>query len=114
MKIEGMTRELANNCILENIDENSCNLIVDPGHRHLCGGIPEEKLKLAIQKFSGKPIKVSLTVAQNALETPAVERSKALEDRQKAAITAINEDPAVQALKEQFGARIMPGTIEPL
>ncbi len=114
MKLEGMTRQLANNCILETIDHNACTLLVDLGHQHLCGGVPEEKLKTALQKLLGNAVKITLKISQNTLETPAVAEHKAREDRQQAAVDAINRDPNVQALKEQFDARIMPGTIEPL
>ena len=32
MKLTGPTREFANNCVLENIDDKVCTLIVDPGY----------------------------------------------------------------------------------
>ncbi|MCX7089479.1 MAG: DNA polymerase III subunit gamma/tau [Methylococcales bacterium] len=114
MKLEGMTRQLANNCILENIDDNSCTLIVDVGHQHLCGGVPESKLQQALQTFRGKPLKLLIKVASAALETPATVIVKVLADKQQAAAESINNDENVLALKEHFDARIMPGTIEPL
>ena len=114
MKLEGMTRQLANNCILENIDDNSCTLIVDVGHQHLCGGVPESKLQQALQTFRGKSLKLLIKVASAALETPATVIVKVLADKQQAAVESINNDENVLALKEHFDARIMPGTIEPL
>ena len=39
---------------------------------------------------------------------------KEREDKQQAAVEAINLDPNIQALKEHFDARILPGTIEPV
>ena len=114
MKIEGLTRQLANNCILESIDAQVCNLVVDVGHQHLCGGVPEAKLLQALQKFTGNPLKLNIKIAQSALTTPAAELSQQRADKQQAAIKAIDEDENIQALKAQFGARVMPGTIEPL
>ncbi|MEQ1637748.1 MAG: DNA polymerase III subunit gamma/tau [Methylococcales bacterium] len=114
MKLDGMTRQLANNCILENIDDYTCALIVDAGHQHLCGGVPETKLQQALQKFRGAPLKLVIKVAKAALETPAIAQTKALVDKQQAAVESINNDENILALKEHFDARIMPGTIEPL
>jgi DNA polymerase-3 subunit gamma/tau len=114
MKIEGMTRQLANNCNLAAIDDTSCTLIVDAGHQHLCGGVPEAKLQQALQKFRGKPLKLVIKIAKEALETPATVQTKQLADKQQAAVESIHNDANILALKEQFEARIMPGTIEPL
>ncbi|NOT86052.1 MAG: DNA polymerase III subunit gamma/tau [Methylococcaceae bacterium] len=114
MKLDGMTKQLANNCILEHIDDNSCNLIVDAGHQHLCGGVPETKLQQALQKLRGTNLKLTIKAANAMLETPATQQTKVLADQQQAAIDAINNDDNILALKEQFDARIMPGTIEPL
>lgn len=114
MKIEGMTRQLANNCILEQLDDLACHLVVDSGHQHLCGGVPEARLQQALQKFTGKNVKLQIKVAQDTLVTPAVAINKAREDRQQAAVDAINNDDNVRTLKDQLGARILPGSIEPL
>jgi DNA polymerase III subunit gamma/tau len=39
---------------------------------------------------------------------------KEREDKQQAAVDAINSDENIQALKDHFDARVMPGTIEPV
>ncbi len=113
MRLEGMTKQLANNCILDIIDDNSCRLIVDAGHQHLCGGVPETKLQLALQKLRGTNLKLVIKPAKVALETPATVLTKANADRQQAAVESINNDENVLALKAQFDARIMPGTMSP-
>jgi DNA polymerase-3 subunit gamma/tau len=115
MKLEGMTRQLANNCVLEVLDASTCTLLVDAGHQHLCGGVPETKLQQALQKYRAAPaLKLVIKPAQAALVTPATVQTQALFDKQQAAVTAMNTDTTVLALKEHFDARIMPGTIEPL
>ena len=113
LKIGGRTRELANNCVLDGMDDNVCRLLIDPGFQRV-GTIAEEKLREALQKYYGKPLKLQITPQISQQMTPALEIQKAREDRQQAAVDAINADPNVQALKENFDARIMPGSIEPL
>lgn len=113
MNLSGRTRELANNCVLASIDDSSCQLLLDPSF-HQIGSKAEENLKAALQNYYGKPLKLVITKQSSPQMTPALENQKAREDRQQAAVDSINTDSNVQALKETFGARIMPGSIEPL
>jgi len=114
MKISGLTRELAHNCVLENIDDTVCTLILDPGHKQLRSSRTEENLQKALQAYRGSPLKLVINTEKTAIDTPAVQLTKEREDKQQAAVDAINSDSNIQALKEHFGARIMPGTIEPI
>ncbi|MGZ5010929.1 MAG: DNA polymerase III subunit gamma/tau [Methylobacter sp.] len=113
MKISGLTRELAHNCVLENIDDTVCTLILDPGHKQLRSSRTEENLQKALQAYRKAPLKLVITAEKTTIATPAVQLTKAREDKQQAAVDAINSDENVQALKEHLGARVMPGTIEP-
>lgn len=114
MKIGGMTRELANNCILENIDDKVCTLILDPGHKQLRSAVTEEKLQNALRRYRGTSLKLVINTEKTVIDTPAVQLIKAREDRQQVAVDAINSDENIQALKEHFDARVLPGTIEPV
>ncbi|MGZ4992232.1 MAG: DNA polymerase III subunit gamma/tau [Methylobacter sp.] len=114
MKINGLTRELAHNCVLENIDDTVCTLILDPGHKQLRSSRTEENLQKALQAYRKSPLKLVITTEKITVATPAVQLTKAREDKQQAAVDAINSDENVQALKDHLGARVMPGTIEPI
>ncbi|OAI16110.1 DNA polymerase III subunit gamma/tau [Methylomonas lenta] len=113
LKIGGRTRELANNCVLDTIDDKVCHLLIDPSFQRV-GNIAEERLRDALQKYYGKPLKLQITPQTSNEMTPALEIQKAREDKQQAAVDAINTDPNIEALKENFDARIMPGSIEPI
>lgn len=113
MKIRGLTRELANNCILAGVDENECRLIIDPAHKSLLGGKSEEKLQKALQSYFAKPLKLRIATQKSDNETPAIRLQREREERQQAAVDAIDADDNVHALKERFDARVLPGTIEP-
>ncbi len=116
MKLGGMTRELANNCVLEKIDDKVCHLILDPGHTQLMTPRAEEKLQTAIREYHGNPVKLTIKTEkkESVRVTPAQQVTQQNEDRQQAAVDSINEDENVQALKEQLGARVLPGSIEPI
>ncbi|MGZ8195390.1 MAG: DNA polymerase III subunit gamma/tau [Methylosarcina sp.] len=114
MKLTGFTRELANNCVLVSIDDKVCNLILDEGHTHLRRPGSEEKLQKALQTYRGSPLKLVINIEKTTMATPALQQIKDRENKQQAAIEAINSDDNIQALKEHFDARVMPGTIEPV
>ena len=112
LNIRGLTLQLANNCVLDKIDGNICHLLIDPSFHRV--GSAEEKLRNALEKYFDKPLKLEIKPQTSQQMTPAMEEQKARDDRQQAAVDAINADSNVQALKEQFDARILPGTIEPI
>jgi DNA polymerase-3 subunit gamma/tau len=110
MKLSGPLREYANNCALDSIDDNVCNLIINPNHIRRAQA--EEALQKALQAYRGNSVKLVIKEKKNTLETPAVFLNKVREDKQQAAVEAINSDPNILALKEHFDARILPGTTE--
>ncbi len=116
MKLGSMNRELANHCILEKIDDNQCVLSLDPAHKHLLSSRLEQKLQKAIQEYLSSPLKLKIEIKaiSEALMTPAVQINQQRLARQQAAEQAIAEDGNIHALKENFDARIIPGSIEPI
>jgi len=112
MKLNGMTREFANNCVLESIDNTVCNLIVDPDY--ISGSGTQEKLQKALQAYRGTPVNLVVKAKKTTIDTPAVQLTKEREDKQQASVDAINSDHNIQALKDHFDARVLPGTIEPV
>ena len=112
MKLTGPAREFANNCVLENIDDQVCALIVDPDY--IRGARAEETLQKALQAYRGTQLKLVIKAKKTTKDTPAVQLTKEREDKQQAAVEAINSDHNIQALKDHFDARVLPGTIEPV
>ncbi|SJM92160.1 DNA polymerase III, subunits gamma and tau [Crenothrix polyspora] len=113
MRLSGLTRELANNCVLESIDDQQCTLIIDSGSTSIRSARTEETLLKALQAYRGSPLKLVITANKNAVHTPAIQNLKDRENRQQAAVDAIHSDTNIQALKEHFGVQVIPGTIEP-
>ncbi|TXL00436.1 DNA polymerase III subunit gamma/tau [Methylococcaceae bacterium HT1] len=114
MKLMGLTRELANNCILESLDEQQCRLILDPKQAQIRSPRSEEKLQSAVQKYYGKALKLVIKTESVASDTPAIKNHKAKLNRQQEAVDAIDNDENIQALKTNFDARVIPGSIEPV
>jgi DNA polymerase-3 subunit gamma/tau len=112
MSLAARTLELANNCVLESIDNNTCTLIVDPGYMRTARS--EESLQKALQAYQGAPLKLIFKAKKPTVDTPAVQLVKQKEDRQQSAVDSISSDENIKALKENFDARVMPGSIEPI
>jgi DNA polymerase-3 subunit gamma/tau len=110
LNISGLTRELANNCILESIDDKKCQLLLDS--KQVRTARQEEKLKIALQNYFEKPIKLVIKTEKVVLGTPAVKIQQVKIDRQQEAVMAIETSKNVVALKATFDARIIPGSIE--
>ncbi len=113
LNISGRSKELANNCVLDSIDEHNCRLLLDPKYQQI-GTRAEENLKTALQTYFGKPLKLQIVSQSTSQLTPAVEQQIARETEQQNAVTAINNDPNINQLKDNLGARILPGSIEPI
>lgn len=114
MQLGAMTRELANNCVLRKIDDKTCQLLLDAEHQQLQSNKTRENLQQALRKYTGKPLKLSIQIEKSLGETPARRIDQDREDRQRAAVEAITNDENIQALQDNFDARVIPGTIEPL
>jgi DNA polymerase III subunit gamma/tau len=114
MQLESLTKELANNCVLEHIDNETCKLLLDASHQQLLTAGRKNKLQQALQDYRDAPLKLVIDLKQEKIITPAVQSALDKEERQQAAVDAINSDANILALKEHFDARVMPGTIEPV
>ena len=114
MGLTAMTRELANNCVLERLEDERCSLLLDPGLAHLRNPRVEANLEKALQDHFRRPLKLGIRMETPGFETPATRMQREQEERQRAAEIEIEQDENVRALKEQFGARIVPGSIKPL
>jgi DNA polymerase-3 subunit gamma/tau len=114
MRLESITKQLAQQCALQSIDDHNCTLLLDPAFQTMLSPMRTEKLQAALRTLRGKPVKLTILVEKPTTATPAEQLIKQREDRQQAAIDAIEADQNIQSLKEHFGARVIPGTIEPV
>jgi DNA polymerase III subunit gamma/tau len=113
MGLVGQTKEFANNCALEHIDNTQCILMIDPNY--LVTANTKERLQQKLQTYLGNSnLKLTLKSQKNSHITPAIQQQQQRDDRQQTAVEAINNDANVIAIKEQFNARIEPGSIKPL
>ena len=108
--IAALTRELALQSELCSREAGVWTLRVE--RESLCQLAAREKLQLALQTALADPaIRLSVQVGP-VLDTPARRNSAALAERQRAAEALIHNDPFVQDMIRDWGARIVPGSIK--
>jgi DNA polymerase-3 subunit gamma/tau len=114
MRLAGPTQQLAHNCVPVAIEEGRIVLALDPAFAQIRTSQTEARLEKSLQTHFGKPLKLVIQVETPGQETPALQLQRQKDERQRAAEREIEQDPNVQALKERFDARIVPGSVKPI
>jgi DNA polymerase-3 subunit gamma/tau len=73
----------------------------------------EERLAQALAKHFGVPVRLEFQVAPGS-DTPAALARRASEAELEAARRSFEADPAVQGLRERFGATVLPESVRPV
>jgi len=108
--IAALTRELALQSELCSREDSIWVLRVE--RESLSQPAAREKLQLALQTaLADTALKLTLQVGA-VTDTPARRNSAALAERQRAAEALIQNDPFVQDMIRDWGARIVPGSIK--
>ncbi len=112
-QVQALARELALQSELVDRQAHAWRLRVPQGT--LAQDTPRERLRVALAQYLGLPEGWQLTVEVGpAPDSPAQRRAAARQARQQAAEAAIQGDPLVQSLMRDWGATIVPGSIQPV
>ena len=114
LKVGGMARMLAQHCELVRQDGERLELTVPEAHRHLLEQPYRDKLQAALGEHFGRRIKLELRLGPATGNTPAEREEQERQARQQRAIEAIDSDPFVRELVEDFDARVVDESIRPL
>ena len=112
LALDGLARQLALHCVWLARDGDTVRLTLDAKARHLLNDARKAEIEDALRSQCGAPIRLVIEAGVGTLETPAAAAATALVERQKAAETAITEDPVVQAFQQHFQAVLRPGSIK--
>ncbi len=112
--LNGVTKQLAQHCILTSYQSNTITLAVDAQHAHLVNDRLKQTLTTALQNYVGQPIKLALSAAQQAVHTPAQAVKQERNEQQRQAESAIENDLFVHAMQNQLGAQVEANSIKPL
>jgi len=114
LKLGGMARMLAQHSELMSQDAHRMELRVPEAHRHLLEKHYRDKLQGAVEEHFGRRVRLDFTLGEATGNTPAERADQERQIRQRGAIEAIDQDPFVRELVENFDARVIDGSIRPL
>jgi DNA polymerase-3 subunit gamma/tau len=115
LPISGQVRELARNLHLQSAEGGNWSFAISPSLRHLGSKQCVDRLGQAISEQLGETVQISLTDSPDEdLLTAAGISEQSRHRKQTDAERAIEGDPAIKALKEQFDASIVEDSIQAL
>ena len=110
--VAALTRELALQSELRSRVDGVWTLRVE--HESLNQAAAKEKLQLALQTAQADPaLRIAVEIGP-VTDTPARRNTAAAIERQREAEQAIHNDPFVQEMIRDWGAKIVPGSIKPI
>ncbi|MDF1587909.1 MAG: DNA polymerase III subunit gamma/tau [Gammaproteobacteria bacterium] len=116
LKLTAFSRQLADNSAFVKCEDNHVTLHVTPELAHLATDKARERLENVLSKHLNQTIKVTLqeSTEQATTTTLATARAEHAKSSQQHAVNSIHSDPAVDAIKQAFNARVIESTIKPL
>ncbi|MDZ3993074.1 DNA polymerase III subunit gamma/tau [Pseudomonas sp. Teo4] len=114
LPVSGMTGNIAANCTLIAADGDDWLLHLDPGQGALFNSTQQRRLNEALNQHLGRTLNLRIELVRPEQETPAQAASRKRAERQHEAVVSIEQDPLIQQMIKQFGAKVRHDTIEPV
>jgi DNA polymerase-3 subunit gamma/tau len=112
--LTGMVRMLAQHCELVARDATRVELRIAQAHQRLLDGPYQDRLKAALEQHFGGKLRLVIQVADSAGSSPAAVADREKQKKQAQATAAIEQDPFVRDLVENFDGRIVESSIKPV
>ena len=114
MNLRGMVKQLAVNCTLQEKSATEVRLILSQENEQLLNPALLSKLEEALCNGLKQKLKLHVELGASETESPAQTQARNQAERQHQAETSIQQDPMVQALKENFNASVVPNSVKPV
>jgi len=114
LRLGGMAKMLADHSELIAQAGDAVTLRVGEAHKHLLDLAYQDKLITALRDKHGASLNVTFEIGAAAEKTPQQVRTRIKDARQAEAVAAIESDPFVRELVDQFGGQIDANSIQPL
>lgn len=114
LKLNGMARMLAQNCEIKSYSTDNLELCLLAEHKHLLEIKYQDKVKIALNEYFGNNIYLKFSVGKVTGITPAELDGREKKTKQQQAITAIETDPVVRQLMDDFDAKLINSSIKPI
>jgi DNA polymerase-3 subunit gamma/tau len=112
LPLQGLPRQLAANCVWLGREGATLRLGLDPRCAAARTRGAEEKLAQTLSRHFGAPVRLEIGAAEEGALTPARLAAAAAATRQAETRATFEADPMVGALKERFGAVVLPDSVQ--
>ena len=106
MALDGLTKELASHCTLQEYEGNRICLNLLPAQEHLSATNQKEQLQAALRSRFDAEIRLVVTVEASEDETPAQRKARKDLEAKRAALADVEKDPDVDLFRDTFDATI--------
>jgi len=113
LKLTGMAKQLAQNCELIGEQGDVIELRLAPAQKHLADKGPQERLRSAVEEYLGRGVRLKIEIGDPLGQTPAQLDEIDRRGKLASAAQALDADPFVRELVDDFGARVVPDSIKP-
>jgi DNA polymerase-3 subunit gamma/tau len=110
--LSGANKLLASNCAYLRRDDDTLHFSLDSRSVSLLTKSRQKALSAAVSDRFGERLRVEITVAESAPETPMQEEARRIDEKMEAARVSLESDPNVKAMQDMFGAQLNPESIE--
>ena len=114
LALKGMAKMLAQHSEARILTADNIELCVPEIHKHLLEKKYQEKIQEAVNQHFAQSVKLKITLGSVIGMTPADLQQQKIQKKQSAAVAAIETDPVVEALVENFDAKIIVSSIKPI
>jgi DNA polymerase-3 subunit gamma/tau len=114
LKLSGLAKMLAQNSEVKHVGENEIEFCVPQTHKHLLNKDYQDRVQTALRTYLGRQVRLRFSVGVVTGMTPAELENREKQERQSQAITALESDPFVRELMEQFDAKLVVSSIKPI
>lgn len=111
--LSAMVKELANNCFVESWGEGLVTLGIDQGKEYLVTDKSRARIAETMSEYFGQELTVKIQASEAQVETPAMSKERAVQEKQKAAESSVEHDDFIQAMQDAFDAEVVPGSVKP-
>ena len=113
LELSGVVRVLATHCEMKSNKNNEFNLVIAQEHESLMAETTVAKLTQSLKEKFGETTKLLISVIEEAIDSPAQQVRDQETEKMNQAESSLEQDAFVQALKQDFQAEVVPGSIQP-
>ncbi|MEM7304645.1 MAG: DNA polymerase III subunit gamma/tau [Pseudomonadota bacterium] len=112
LKLNGVAKVLATHCELKSSQDCEFKLTIATEHQSLLTDAAKAKLENSLKDKYGDSSKLLVTVSKENVDSPARQLQDKQIERMDQAQSSLEEDDFVKALKQDFQAEIVPGSVQ--